>query len=58
MIYLWCNTHKREDTGSFFFCLGLEKRREKRVPAAEVAASDLMNRKVGWSELSCINTNS
>lgn len=30
----------------------------QRVPAAEVAASGLMNRQVGWVELNCINTNS
>lgn len=64
MFYLWCNTHKGEDTVVFFFvCLFFEDQtggetRDKKVPAAEVAANHAMNQKVGWSELNCINTNS
>lgn len=54
MIYLWCNTHKREDGGGFGL---LGPGVERKVPAAEIAANRLMNRKVGWSELNCINTN-
>lgn len=42
MIYLWCNTQKREDTGSLVY-LGPDRRREKKVPAAEIAANRLMN---------------
>ncbi len=38
MIYLWCNIHKREDTESFV-SLVPDKRREKKVPAAEIAAN-------------------
>lgn len=57
MIYLWCNTHTRKDTGSFVFW-GLDRKREQNVPEAEIAANGLMIRKVGWSELNCINADS
>lgn len=48
---------QREDTGSFVFW-GLDRKREQKVPEAQIAANGLMIRKLGWSELNCINTNS